>query len=239
MREPLQVYIGFDRRESEAYEVAEFSIREHASVPVRVTPLKLEQLEAQGLSLRPYRIFRNSVWDIISDAPVSTEFANSRFLTPLLAQSGWALFVDCDVVVLDDIAKLFDLAIDRYAVMCVQHQHEPVEITKMDDQPQTTYPRKNWSSVMLFNCDHSSNQRLTHAMINNTPGRDLHRFCWLDDHEIGALPREWNWLVGVQPKPERPKLAHYTLGGPWIENWTQAEHDALWLHCQNRYRSAG
>lgn len=249
--EPLKVYIGWDTREVEAYRVAEMSIRRHASRPVSITPLILSQLELAGLMRRPMRrigkgkgmIIKDGkierrvitgaqglqLWDEISDAPMATEFANSRFLTPLLAQTGWALFVDGDVVFLEDVAELFALADTDKAVMCVQHGKLEAEGTKMDGQIQTVYNRKNWSSVMLFNCDHPKNRGLTLQLINTRPGRDLHRFCWLEDDDIGTLPAEWNWLVNVQSRPPAPKLAHFTLGGPWLPDWSRQPHDDIWL----------
>jgi len=175
------------------------------------------------------------MFDVISNAPMSTEFANSRFLTPLLAQHGWALFTDCDVLCLTDLMELHKVADSRYAVMCVKHKNINESGTKMDGQVQTAYARKNWSSVMLFNCDHPANRRLTLEMVNTRPGRDLHRFCWLHDEEIGELPPEWNWLVNVQEKPAYPKIAHYTLGGPWFEHWESAEYDNMWLYEHARY----
>lgn len=224
------VFIGWDAREIRAFEVAVATLLARATVPVNVQPLRLRQLELFGLMRRPHTKRRQQMWDLISDAPMSTEFAIARFLTPLLAQTGWALFVDGDVVFLDDVAKLFDQADDQYAVMCVQHPPlERLEALKMDGQIQTAYTRKNWSSVMLFNCDHPANRGLTLEKINTLPGRDLHRFCWLDDVFIGPLTCEWNWLVGVQARPRAPKLAHFTLGGPWLPGWTPHEHDDLWL----------
>lgn len=227
----VSVYVGWDAREVWAYEVACHSLLKRSSVPVRITPLRLRPLELAGLIRRPRSVKHGRMWDHVSDAPMSTEFANSRFLTPLLAQSGWALFVDCDVVFLEDVAALFALADDEYAVMCVQHDSLTGQGDgwKMDGQMQTDYPRKNWSSVMLFNCDHPANRGLSLERINGLPGRDLHRFCWLDDRWIGALPAEWNWLVGVQSRPPTPKLAHFTLGGPWLPGWVPHEHDDLWL----------
>lgn len=228
MRDPLRVFLGFDSREPVAYAVARHSILSRASVPVSVTPIELERNEQWGLLRRPRETLSGQMFDTISDAPMSTEFALSRFLTPFLAQKGWALFADSDTAALADIAELFALADDRYALMCVKHQHEPVPGVKMDGQRQTAYPRKNWSSVMLFNCEHPANYGLGLTMLNQRPGRDLHRFCWLFDEHIGALPPEWNWLVGVQPKPAAPKLAHFTLGGPWFPNWRTSEHDEIW-----------
>lgn len=230
--------MGFEPREKEAYKVAEFSLHRHASRPAIVTPLVLERLQACGLSQRPYRIHRNSLWDVLSDAPCSTEFSNSRFLTPILAQSGWALFMDCDVLCLGDIARLFALADPRYAVMVVKHQHEPTETEKMDGCEQTRYARKNWSSVVLWNCDHPSNRALTLKMLNTVPGRDLHQFCWLTDAEIGELPPTWNWLVGVQKRPAYVQLAHYTLGMPFMPGYERTEAADLWWAEHHRMRLA-
>lgn len=249
--DPLRVWIGFDARELLAYEVAQASLRRHSSQPVSVTALDRVPLELHGLLRRPVsrlprgrsmmiangrverRIVsaaqRGQMWDEISQAPMSTDFAISRFLTPLLAQSGWALFTDSDVLWLSDPAELFALADPDYAVMVVKHGELKAEGTKMDGQAQIPYARKNWSSVMLFNCDHPANRGLTLHLINTLPGRDLHRFCWLDDQWIGALPAEYNWLVGVQQKPQAPKLAHFTEGGPWLPGWSPREHDDLWL----------
>ena len=232
----MKIYIGYDPREDEAYRVAEYSLRRHASRPFTVTPLHLERLQACGLAQRPYRIHRNSLWDVLSDAPMSTEFANTRFLTPILAQSGWAMFLDCDMLFLGDVARLFALADPQYAVMCVKHRHEPAETEKMDGCEQTRYGRKNWSSVMLFNCDHPSNRALDLKLVNGVPGRDLHQFCWLADEEIGELPPQWNWLVGVQPKPDGVQLAHYTLGLPFMPGYERAEHSDLWWAERDRLR---
>lgn len=100
---------------------------------------------------------------------------------------------------------------------------------KMDGQAQTSYPKKNWSSVVLWNVDHPANKRLSLVDVQERRGFDLHQFYWLADSEIGELPREWNWLVGVQPKPAAPKIAHFTLGGPFLRSWAGAEHDETWL----------
>lgn len=236
LQSAASVYVGWDAREVPAYQVACSTMVERSSIPLRITPLRLRPLELAGLIRRPRSVRHGCMWDEISQAPMSTEFAISRFLTPLLAQSGWALFVDGDVVVLEDVASLYALADDDYAVMCVQHPwalsggNPPGDQGwKMDGQMQTSYARKNWSSVMLFNCDHPANRGLTLERINSLPGRDLHRFCWLDDRWIGALPPEWNWLVGVQSRPATPNLAHFTLGGPWLPGWEPHEHDDLWL----------
>jgi lipopolysaccharide biosynthesis glycosyltransferase len=222
----MKVFIGHDRREQAAFDVAENSLRAHRW-DADVIPLRLDRLASTGL-LRRSMDTRGELYDLPSNAPCSTEFAISRFLVPILCQSGWALFVDCDVVFLGDVAELFALADPSKAVMVVKHQQKGGG-TKMDGQEQTSYPRKNWSSVVLWNCDHPANRRLSLQDVNERPGRDLHAFYWLADSEIGALPREWNWLVNDEPMPANPKIAHFTLGGPWLPTWRGADHDEIWL----------
>lgn len=223
----LNVYLGFDQHEPEAYRVAVESLIKHASLPVHVTPLKLSKLAETGLLRRPQDT-RGHRYDILSNAAASTEFAISRFLVPILAQSGWALFADSDVVFLGDVAELFNLRDSRYAVQVVKHDHIPTERMKMDNQSQAGYGRKNWSSVVLWNCDHPANRRLSLADIQERRGLDLHQFYWLHESEIGELPREWNWLVDVQEKPAHPKIAHFTLGTP--ELGVLSQHSSLWLN---------
>ncbi len=138
-------------------------------------------------------------------------------------------FTDSDVVFMEDPRRMLLNVDPSVAVSVVKHPPLPGGGVKMDGQPQTAYERKNWSSVCLWNCDHPANRRLNLTTLNQWPGRDLHAFRWLADSEIGALPAEWNWLVGVQPKPLQPKIAHYTLGGPFTTGWAGAEHDEIWL----------
>lgn len=233
----MKVYIGQDEREPEAFQVAVASLTQHASSPVCITALDLERLAAYGLLRRPVDR-RDGLYDLHSNASASTDFAISRFLVPHLAQDGWALFVDCDVVFMTDVAALFGYADPSKAVMVVKHQQQVVEMTKMNGAVQTAYPRKNWSSVMLFNCDHPANRRLTLQDVNERPGRDLHAFYWLADGEIGELPASWNWLVGVQEKPAQPCIAHFTLGGPFTPGWQGGPHDELWLEAAHHVRTA-
>jgi lipopolysaccharide biosynthesis glycosyltransferase len=166
---------------------------------------------------------------------MATEFAISRFLVPHLAKSGWALFMDCDMLVRADLMELFALADPSKAVMCVKHRHVPPPGLKMDGQEQTRYARKNWSSVMLLNRDHPANKRLTVEMINSVPGRDLHRFCWLEDDKIGELPPEWNFLVGHTklPRGKSPKIVHFTEGTPAMAGYENVEFaDEFWAQLQ-------
>jgi len=220
----VKVYLGWDSREKAAYRVAEKTLAETSGLTP--TPLRTDWLAAAGLYSRPVDMSRG--YDLPSNAPCSTEFAASRFLTPILAQTGLALFVDCDVVFLRSV---FDMLTDLEpgkAVYVVKHGRHGGGV-KMDGKEQTLYRRKNWSSVMLFDCDHSANRRLTIGDINRRPGRDLHAFYWLHDDEIGELGPEWNWLVNVTPEPEDVGIAHFTLGGPWFPDWGGSAHDDLWL----------
>ena len=147
---------------------------------------------------------------------------------------GWALFIDCDIVFLEDVNNLFSLADDRYAVMCVKHEFNPKPGLKMDGQVQTVYPRKNWSSVVLWNCAHPSNEKVTVDSVNNPnfDGAYFHRFSWLKDEEIGELPCDWNWLVGWYKKDDGvPRAIHYTEGGPWFKNYRNCEFNKDWKKC--------
>ena len=226
----LRVYVGYDSREDEAFAVAAKTASAYGCV---VLPIHEDTLRSAGLLTRPLDR-RGGMWDLVSDAPQSTEFAVSRFFVPLLAHAGWCLAVDCDVVFLRDPRELFELADDSKAVHVVQHPPLVDDGIKMDGQQQTLYPRKNWSSVVLWNVSHPANRRINLTMLNQWPGRDLHAFGWLADSEIGELPLEANWLVGVQPKPARPMIAHYTLGGPWLPEWTPREDDHIWTKASER-----
>lgn len=220
MNQPLKVFIGWDSREPEAYDVAKHSIERNASIPVEVHALKQPDLRDAGLYSRP------------ADPLASTEFTYTRFLTPHLAgKDGLALFFDCDFLWLGDVADMLKLATGDRALWCVQHNHVPTETTKMDGAVQTQYPRKNWSSLMLFNCAHPAVQALTPDVVNSQTPAYLHRMQWLKDEEIGGLPTEWNWLEGWNEKPADgpPKVVHYTRGGPWFANWQHVDYGDLWL----------
>lgn len=228
MIDMAEVFIGYDPRENEAFEVCRHSIHRRSSVPVHSAPIRLADVRARGLYWRKHTKRGVQLWDDISDAPMATEFSNSRFLTPFLASDDWALFCDCDFLFLEDIARLFDQADPHYAVMCVKHEHAPNETVKMDGQMQTIYRRKNWSSLMLFNTRHKGNKRLTVEMVNTLPGRDLHRFCWLEDDEIGALDPGWNYIPGVTPEGVIPAAIHYSVEAPWFTDQGNCDFAEEW-----------
>ncbi|KAI4329288.1 hypothetical protein L6164_021571 [Bauhinia variegata] len=228
--QPFKVFVGYDPAEDIAYEVCKYSILKRASIPVEIIPIKQSKLREKGLYWRE----RGKV--------ESTEFSFTRFLTPYLAgYDGWAVFVDCDFLYLADIKELGDLVDDKYAIMCVQHDYTPKETTKMDGAVQTVYPRKNWSSMVLYNCGHPKNRILTPDVVNAQTGAYLHRFQWLGDHDIGSIPFVWNFLVGHNNVVENdqstfPKALHYTLGGPWFEAWKNCEFADLWINEMEEYK---
>src|ERR1043166_5361236 len=220
------LYIGFDPREAGAFAVAKHSARKHLMSPIPIRGLVLSELREAGLYHRPTLVQSGRMYDVISEHPMATEFAISRFLTPLIAERGWALFTDCDVLFRRDLTKIFNEIDGEKAVYVVKHRHEPEPGIKMDGQMQSRYARKNWSSVCLWNCDHPANKRLTVEMINEVPGRDLHRYSWLRDEEIGELHPKWNWLVGNSAplEDEEPHIVHFTDGIPTMRGYENAEY---------------
>jgi hypothetical protein len=211
----IRVFIGYDAREAAAFSVLSHSIHSRASQPVAITPLMLSQLGGV------YRRERNPLQ--------STDFSFSRFLVPYLCDyEGWAIFMDCDMLVRDDIARLWALRDERFAVQVVKHVHVPKEETKFLGAVQTRYEKKNWSSVMLFNCAHCT--ALTPEYVNTASGLELHQFKWLEgDGRIGAIPGEWNHLVGYDAPRQDARLVHYTTGGPYFSEYRDCEHAADWF----------
>lgn len=235
MRDRQSIFIGYDPREAEAFAVCRQSIRMRLNVPIPIYGLVLDQLRADGIYTRKTENRNGQLWDTISGAPMSTEFAISRFLVPYLSKPGQALFMDCDMLARGvNFAKVFDYCTRDKAVWCVKHDYEPQTAIKMDGQVQTRYPRKNWSSFMVFN-DHPSNRVLRPELVNSLPGRDLHRFCWLEDHEIGELPPEWNYLVGHSDTKIDPEVVHFTEGGPWMPGYENVPYADEWFGERNRW----
>lgn len=235
------VYIGWDPREIDAWEVARYSLLRRCSRPIQVHKLRLSEMQERGLYTRPTKRVGNRLVDELSirpdyDGSISTEHANSRFLTPHLARTGWALFMDGDMLVRGDIADVFEGLNPAHAVYCVKHLHRPRNITKMDDQLQTRYRRKNWSSFMIFNCDHPANKALTLEKINKWPGRELHAFSWLVDWQIGELLPDWNYLVGYSDPEIQPKVVHFTEGTPDMAGYEHCEYAEEWREELRRAR---
>lgn len=227
------IWVGFDHRETAAFAVTCFSVRRRLLSPIPVRGVVLDRLKKIGIYTRPSEMRRVNehlvTWDLISDAPQSTDHANARWLVPYLAkQGGWALFMDGDMLALTDLSAVFEGLDPSKAVYCVKHQHVPTYYTKMDGQMQTSYARKNWSSMMIFNVDHLANAKLTPDLVNSLPGRDLHRFCWLDDEQIGELSSSWNYLVGLTKVTAPVKVVHFTDGTPDMPGYENVEFAETW-----------
>lgn len=211
----IPIFIGFDPREAVAFSVLSYSIHRRTSQPVAIAPVMLSQLrEVLTRERHPLQ---------------STDFSFSRFLTPYLSRyAGWSIFADCDMLMLDDVARLWALRDERYAVMVVKHEHVPKETTKFLGEPQSKYEKKNWSSVILFNNERC--RSLTPDYVNGASGLELHQFKWLENDDlIGALPHRWNHLVGYDAPTREASLVHYTLGGPYFDEYRNCEYAGEWF----------
>ena len=222
----LNFFIGYDSKEDIAYRVCKNSLLRKSSINLKIISLKIDELIAKNFYHRA------------KDPLASTEFTYTRFLIPaLMNYKGWAIFCDCDFIFLEDIANLFKDINDSKAVYCVQHDYKPKERHKMDGQKQTIYPRKNWSSFIVFNCEHPSNKKLNINLVNSESGSFLHQFKWLSDNEIGSLDERWNWLEGWTSNSNKsfPYAVHYTRGGPWFDEWQDVEFAKEWLQERDLY----
>ena len=217
------VYIGYDEKEDTAYEVLKFSLERIATKPIRVVPIKKNLIERMGIYTRKSNMIHGQQYDEIDGKPFSTEFSFSRFLVPALNMyQGYALYMDCDMYIRADVNELFELCENSYyPLWCVKHKYAPKKGIKMDGKEQQPYPRKNWSSLMMFNCGHEVNEKLTPEAVNTKSGRWLHTFQWLPDKEadIGTIPEEWNWLDNHSSEDIEAKNVHFTTGGPWFNKW--------------------
>jgi hypothetical protein len=207
----FKVFVGWDSREDIAYEVLKHSIHKH-NPNVEVIPLKQYELREQGLYWREH------------DNKGSTEFTITRFLVPFLSgYKGHSLFMDCDMIAREDITNILEDMPFKSKVSCVQHDYSPKSIMKMDGKMQHVYPRKNWSSVMLFN--NAGCQTLTPEVVNSESPMYLHRMLWANE-EIGELPPKWNNLAGYYDLEDG--IVHYTDGGPWFKEYRDCPHADLW-----------
>lgn len=228
----MKIFIGNDWREEKALKVCEYSLRRHSS-----KELEIEHLSAAHSYYNRQFFFKgNQRYDAIDKKPFSTDFSFARFLVPIIqSYEGWAMFCDCDFLFKDDVQKLFALRDDSKAVMVVKHEYDPVGDRKMDGQIQSNYKKKNWSSLILWNCGHpwhkegpGKSPALDAELVNNWSGSGLHQFWWLPIDAIGSLPPEWNHLVGWSDN-KYPKAIHFTEGGPWMDKYRNVEYANDWL----------
>jgi len=211
----INLFVGFDPREAVAYHGFCNSIIQNTSVPVQITPLVLSQLQE----------FNERHDDR------SNDFVYSRFLTPYLSDfKGWAIFADGDMICQGDLKELIDMADPSKAVMVVKHDYQTKATQKYLGNINENYPRKNWSSVILWNCDHPKHKILTPDFVSKQTGKFLHRFSWLDDQDIGELPLEWNWLANEYRVNREAKLIHFTLGTPCFKDYKNSDMADIWYH---------
>lgn len=213
------VYVGYDPDQVFGFSSCVRSLKKY----VNVVPLIQKDLRNKGIYTRPI------------DPLSSTEFTFTRFLVPYLSEyKGWSLFCDADFLWLCDPNEVFNLANDDYSVMVVKHDYTPKSYIKMNNKAQYHLPRKNWSSLMLFN--NSKCTHLTPDIVNQMPGSYLHRFQWLGDSLVGSLPIEYNWLVGYYKETDtfKPKALHYTDGGPWLPEYRNCEYSDIWYEFNRR-----
>jgi lipopolysaccharide biosynthesis glycosyltransferase len=219
MNEKINIVVGFDQRESIAYHTFTQSIIEKASLPVSFIPLAIN-------TLKDYKE---------THADKSNDFVYSRFLTPYLNNyKGWSIFADGDMICQTDIKELWALRDESKALLVVKHDYQTKAHQKYLNNTNENYPRKNWSSVILWNCAHPKHKTLTPDFIANQTGKYLHRFSWLDDSDIGELPPEWNWLAIEYPENTKAKLIHYTLGTPCFKDYRDTEMSDAWHQTQKR-----
>jgi hypothetical protein len=214
----IKVFIGYDHVESVAWHTMAASIYRQSSRPVAIVPVNLANLK--GIFNRP------------RDPKQSNEFSFSRFLVPYLCNyEGQGIFFDCDQMLRTDIAEIFTVMEEQpdKAVYVVKHTYEPRDDVKYLNTVQYKYPRKNWSSVVLWNCSHKKNRLMTPKYVNDAPGLELHRFNWLQDNEIGELNIKWNWLVGEYENPPIDvKNVHWTVGGPYFNEYKNSDFSEEW-----------
>lgn len=222
----IPVYIGYDPREAIAYHTCANSIIRNSSRPVAIVPVALNLFKDYS--------------ETHTDG--SNHFIYTRFLVPhLQSYSGWAIFVDGDMIVRGDIAELWDYQNNHNDVMVVKHDYKTRMPVKYLGARNEDYPRKNWSSVILWNCSSFPNRRLTPEFVQQSTGSFLHRFSWLEDERIGELPMEWNWLPDEYGPNLNAKLLHYTLGTPCFHEFATTPQGDEWHrerllteYCQQR-----
>jgi lipopolysaccharide biosynthesis glycosyltransferase len=219
MSEAIKIVVGFDQREAIAYHAFTQSIIEKSSLPLAFIPLAINTLKGYTET----------------HADRSNDFIYSRFLTPYLCNfEGWAIFADGDMICQTDIKELWDLMDDSKALLVVKHDYQTKAFQKYLGNINENYPKKNWSSLILWNCSHPKHKILTPDFIANQTGKYLHRFLWLDDSDIGELPREWNWLAIEYPVNTSAKLIHYTLGTPCFIDYRESGMSSYWLETHQR-----
>lgn len=219
MRSPdtIRLIIGWDEREAVGGHVFLQSVIDRCSMPVEATILTPKLLKEMGIG---------------TDG--TNAFTKARFLTPYLCGfQGNAIFADgADMLCVGDLADLWNLMDGRSAVQVVKHDYTPRNKKKYvgtdmeaDNEP---YPRKQWSSLVLWWCSYAGHRQLTPSFIDGQTGKFLHRFSWIPDERIGDLPKEWNWLVDEDNQAPTAKIVHYTNGLPGFRHYDGVQYSDKW-----------
>jgi len=213
------VFIGYDPLEDAAAKMLVHSIRSRTTKPIKIFPIIRDQLLAYDIFNRPL------------DPRGSTQFSLTRVMVPhLMGHNGMGIFLDCDMLITRDIQEMFSLAKNKkYAIHVPKHDYSPGQGTKMGGIEQTYYPRKQWSAVTIYNCDHKLTKQLTTEIVERATTKFLHRFEWCPNEAIGSLPLEYNFLVGEQEMPETlPFNIHHTLGAPIFAECQNVDYADYW-----------
>jgi hypothetical protein len=213
--ERIKIFIGYDPREAAAFHTLIQSIMDKATIPFDIIPLDIRNLP----------MYKREI-----DTRQSNEFSFTRFLVPYLSNyKGISIYLDCDMMLRTDIAEVLQEVNDK-PVYLVKHDYTPKDKYKYLGAKQYNYPRKNWSSFVVWNCNHESNKIVTDSFVNTASAAELHQFKFLKDNEIGELDVRWNWLVGEYDNPpDDVKNVHWTIGGPYFEKYKDADFSKEWF----------
>ena len=222
MKQQVKLFIGHDTKQSSICDTCRLSVEDNSNIEIDV--IHLSAMQSKGLFWR-------------EQAVGSTEFAFTRFLAPFLKGFyGYAIFCDSDFIWNSDPLELLDIVDSKNAVSVVKHNitKDQIKPVKMDGQKQSWYPKKNWSSLMVFNCDHPFTKRLTPTTVSESPAGYLHEFDWCEENAIGSIPHTYNYLVGYYNDLTEPKAIHYTDGGPWHPGYENVEFADRWNFYKNK-----
>lgn len=214
----IKMTVGFDQREAVVYHTFVQSVLTNTKETIAFIPLKLENIQSYNEKHKDG----------------SNDFIYTRFLTPYLNKfEGWCIFADGDMICNTDINELWALKDPNKAVHVVKHDYKTKFPNKYLGNRNENYPRKNWSSLILWNCEHKKNKILTPEFISNQDGKFLHRFSWLEDEDIGSIDKKWNWLVSEYENNDNANLLHYTIGTPCFKQFKYSNHSDIWYKYYN------
>ena len=248
------IFVGYDERQHEPFLVAKHSLESLAKVPIKVHKMHHKDYRLQKLFTRKWTVEENGQYtDVLDGKPFSTQFSHSRFLVPELwrrikdeDKNPLVMFVDCDFVWTSDIGIMFkELEMKKIRnksttpVYCVHHNYKPTTLVKMDTVEQTSYNKKLWSSMMVFDMDHEDNSKLTKDCVNVESGNWLHSFNWVENpNSLGIIDESWNFIPDHSEKNTSVINAiHYTEGGPWFKEYRQCSYGNLWWNTYEKYLS--